>query len=182
MKYQRQGGLTIPELMIGIALFSIVVSMAAPSFQNLMRRQELNSQMGLLNSTLAYARNEAISRQQNVAFCASSNGTSCLAASKDWSAGWLVFIDADNDGIADAGETILRRGGEAGGSASLRVADTNPSPLAIRYNQSGERESGVSTLWLCAGNADAGADVGKSKTITVSNVGSTRVAKGATCP
>lgn len=179
----REAGLTIPELMLGLLLFSILVSMAAPSFQNVMRKQELRSQTSLLSSTLAYARNEAITRKQNVAVCGSLDGASCQNGAVDWSAGWMVFTDLNDNRTFDvASEEILRAGGDIAGQASLRVVNGAGGNVALVYNESGEREDGVSELRLCAGNAVSGADTERSRTITVNNVGSSRVAVGATCP
>ncbi|WP_185231904.1 GspH/FimT family pseudopilin [Teredinibacter franksiae] len=177
--FHSQRGMTLPELMMGIALFAILVSMAVPSFEGMMRRQELNAQLGLLNSTLAFARNQAITRKEDVTFCGTADGATCTTSS-NWSAGWLVFVDENSNGNFDVGELVLRSGGEDGGQAKLNVVSA--VPLSVRYQASGESETGVSTLYLCAGNAETGADTSKSRTLTVSRVGSTRVAKGATCP
>ncbi|WP_082087120.1 GspH/FimT family pseudopilin [Teredinibacter purpureus] len=175
----RQKGLTIPELMIGIALLAILTSFAVPSFTGLMRRQELNAQLSLLTSTLAFVRNEAVTRQENIVFCGSPNGSSCTSGT-DWSDGWLVYVDTDDDNILDPSEIVLRRGGESGGRSTLNVVTATPQ--VIKYNSSGEAGIGVSTVYLCSGSAISGADTDKSRTLSVSNVGSVRVAMGATCP
>ncbi|WP_080639384.1 GspH/FimT family pseudopilin [Teredinibacter turnerae] len=176
-----QRGLTLPELLVAMVIFAIVVGFAVPSFQGTLRKQELNSQLGLITSTLAYARSEAISRRKATAICTTADQTSCLSQA-DWSSGWLVFVDEDADGTLDAGEEILRAGGESGGDSSLTVVADAGAPYAARFNIDGERVAGVNALSLCQGDAASGADTLHSRTITLTNVGSNRVSTGANCP
>jgi len=175
----RQRGLTLIELMVGVAVLSILVSMAVPSFNSLMRKQEFKSQLGLIRSTLAFVRTEAITRKTNIAMCGSSDGVSCVG-SKDWSGGWIVFVDSDDDGEFDTGEDILRTGGDAGGKSKIDVVTA--SAKAIRYQASGESGDGVSALCLSADSALSGSVSDNSRTFHISKVGSFRVARGTICP
>lgn len=165
-----QKGLTLPELMIGIALFAIVVSFAVPSFQSVMERQELNSKLSLLNTTLAYARAEAVTRAKNIIVCPVDTGESCKSGT-DWSDGWLVFIDENDDRLLDAADTLIRKAGGAGGKVKMLADSTSP----LIYNESGESEG--RELKMCI----PGADVSKSRVIAITNVGSSRVSKGSGC-
>ena len=159
--------------MLGIAVFAILVSMAAPQFTNLKHRQEMKSQEGLLRSTLAYARNEAISRRKDVYVCGTANGASCVTG-KDWSAGWLVYIDENSSAALDSKDTVLKKTQHSKSSKARLMA----SSASFYYNDAGEAGESNFHLMLCAGNAAGGSDEDKSRTISVNNVGSTRVAKG----
>lgn len=172
---RRQIGFTLPELMVTLLVLAIVLGMAVPGMQSLLNQQELRSKVGLLASTLAYARNEAVSRVATVAICGTTNGSSCNG-SDDWSAGWLVFIDANGNGQFNTGEELLKKGGEAGADVTLTLAS---SATYISYTELGE-SSDIRNIQMCAPGADA--DPGKARTLTVSIVGSTRVASGPTCP
>jgi type IV fimbrial biogenesis protein FimT len=64
-----------------------------------------------LLADLATARSEASKRRGRMTLCKNDNGaaadTACSTTSS-WSDGWLVFVDTNNNGALDAGETILR--------------------------------------------------------------------------
>lgn len=173
-----QRGLTLPELLIALVVFAILVGLAAPSFQGTLRNQELNSQTGLLTSSLAFARSEAIARRSTTSLCPSIDGSNCSVGTNDWSQGWLVYLDQDENGLPENASDILRAVGSAGGEASL-VADRSG---VISYNLDGERQGGITAMSVCAGNAVSGPDSDHSRTVSISLVGSSRVEKGANCP
>ncbi|TVZ38370.1 type IV fimbrial biogenesis protein FimT [Alteromonadaceae bacterium 2753L.S.0a.02] len=174
-----QSGLTIPELMIGLLLFAIVSSLAVPSFQNVMRKNEMKAQLGLVTSSLAYARSEAVSRQKQISVCASTAGAVCDAGAT-WSSGWLVFVDENEDGSFDTddGDELLKVVGRAGGQSTLEVESGGNT---LRFTPEGENLAGEVKLALCAGDVGVNGDAIRSRTVTVSAVGSTRVARGADC-
>lgn len=169
-------GFTLIELMMTLVIFGVLVGIAIPSFDLIMRRQELVSQLSKVNSTLAYARSEAIARISTVVICPSSDGATCLAGS-DWDNGWLVFVDSNDDGDP-TGETILRVEDGMNGEVTLRAAAAG----AIEFNENGASAS-THTFRLCGSHAQAANDTDQSSTINISNVGSSRVSKGTTeCP
>lgn len=169
-KYQK--GFTIPELMMGIALFAIIVNYAVPSFETLMRRQELSSKLGELNTLMAYARTEAVSRAKNVIVCpADPDSIGCLG-SNDWSSAWRVYVDLNDDGVFDSDDQLIRESGDYG----RRVQLTSNSTAPIIYNDAGESEAGR-TVNFCV----PGADANSSRRLLINNVGSTRVTTGSGC-
>ena len=151
--------------MIGIAVFAILVSLAAPQFSNMMRRQELNSQTGLLKSTLAYARNEAISRRKPVYICGAGSASECTTAEDtDWSAGWLVFVDEGSNP-----DILLKRHKIKTAKISLTA-----NVGELRYNQDGEAGTPVD-LTMCTD------DKKNSRILRINRVGSIRAIKGNDC-
>lgn len=170
-----QSGFTLPELMITVLILAIVLGIAVPGLQSLLSQQELRSKVSLLNSTLAYARNEAVSRVETVTICGTGGGNVCNG-SDDWSNGWMVFLDENDNGLFDTGDELLKRGGEEGNNVALTLAS---SATYVSYSELGE-SSAVRNIHLCAPGADS--DPGKARTLMVSIVGSTRVSTGATCP
>lgn len=64
--YSKQWGLTLIELIFVIALISILITSAAPSFQKTMERQQIISAAEAIQSDLRWARSEAIKRNTNV--------------------------------------------------------------------------------------------------------------------
>jgi len=173
---KKQYGLTIPELMIAIAIFAILVSVAVPQFNNLMRRQELNSKVSLLKSTLAYARNEAISRRKDVVICGTTDGETC-ADSADWSSGWLVFVDEDTDNVFDTDDLLVRSSAWKSNKSKLLISST-ADPKVVHYNERGESDGGVQAMMVCRADTDDDDGDEYMRTFSISNVGSVRVVKG----
>jgi type IV fimbrial biogenesis protein FimT len=103
---RRCAGLTLPELLIGLAIAVILLLIAVPSFNNVIRNNRLNSQMGSFVAMLNLTRSEAVTRGKWVRMCASSDGAACTGS--PWQAGWIVFVDKNNDGTLDAGEELIR--------------------------------------------------------------------------
>jgi type IV fimbrial biogenesis protein FimT len=104
---RRQAGYTLAELLVTISVVGILASVAVPGMQNVV----LNNRRVSVSNDMAYsiqlARSEAITRNQRVIVCASTDGSSCASAS-DWSAGWIAFNDADGDKEpGGTGESIL---------------------------------------------------------------------------
>ncbi|HET6724947.1 MAG TPA: GspH/FimT family pseudopilin [Gammaproteobacteria bacterium] len=103
MKNTGQKGFTLIELMVTIAIAAILVTAGVPAFiqfvQNNRRAAELNGLVRALNM----ARSTAVRQRTTVRVCASSNQTDCIT---DWSKGWIVFADKDDDKTADTGELI----------------------------------------------------------------------------
>ncbi len=83
-------GFTLLEVMIVIALMSIVFSLAVPSLMDARSNQQVDSVQRSLLSAMNSARSMAISQGQSISLCASSDGQHCDGV---WS-GWLVFQGA----------------------------------------------------------------------------------------
>lgn len=93
------------ELLITIAILGILVSVALPSFTEMLGRSNVNSATRTLGSAISLARSEAIKRGQDVGICGSLNGAIC--ANNAWNTGWVVVVDINNDGdYVDTGELI----------------------------------------------------------------------------
>lgn len=108
MSHSRQHGLTLIELMITLSIVAILVALAGPPYRQFIQNQRLSAAASDLQAALSYARAEAIKRSARVVVCASSAANAAApnctmsAAGPDtdgraWSAGWIVFVDYDND-------------------------------------------------------------------------------------
>jgi type IV fimbrial biogenesis protein FimT len=98
-RFVRAPGFTLIELMIVMAVLVILIMLAAPSMGNLVRDQRVKTAAGDVYAALIFARSEALKRNQFVAACSkNADGTGC-EGSTDWARGWIVFLDADGNGI-----------------------------------------------------------------------------------
>ena len=72
----KNKGLTMLELMITLAVATILIASAAPSFRESIQNTRLVTQVNELQTALSLARSEAVKRNENVTVCASSDGSS----------------------------------------------------------------------------------------------------------
>ena len=85
-------GFTIVELLIGLVLLSILITIAAPAFNEVLAVQRLRAATNELRLSISLARSEAVKR--NVA-----TGLTLQRRGSDWSEGWCV-IDPDSSSTA----------------------------------------------------------------------------------
>lgn len=100
--YGLRGGFTLIELMVAIAVLSILAIVAYPNLQALIHGQRLTTATNEIITGVQMARGEAIRRNARVGLCSSANGTSCAggAANTAWS-GWVVMADSNGDSTLD---------------------------------------------------------------------------------
>ena len=90
-------GFTAVELMVTVAILAILAALAAPSFNPLIERWRVRQTVEGLQSSLYYARSEAIKRGGNVVVQKIPNNTDgCTTApgTNDWGCGWQVLACA----------------------------------------------------------------------------------------
>lgn len=88
-------GFTLIELMVTLAVAVVLMVVATPSFVSFQRSSELASQTNSLLAGINAARTEAMKRNMN-AFVVPGG------SSNNWNDGWIVFADANNNGVYDA--------------------------------------------------------------------------------
>ena len=104
-------GFTAIELMVVVAILAILAALAAPSFTPLIENWRVRQATGDLQSTLYYARSEAIKRGGGVVLRRNPQNTDgCQEAdtTQKWGCGWFVFLDSNSDGSRQASEELLQ--------------------------------------------------------------------------
>lgn len=101
-------GFTLIELMVVVALVAVLQTLAAPALSGMVNSMRLTTAVNSLFSSLLLARSEAIKRNSRVVVCKSVTGVACNTTG-GWEQGWIVFHDANNNAVVDAGEAILSR-------------------------------------------------------------------------
>lgn len=120
-----QNGITLVELMITLAVLAVVITLAVPSFNALIRNNRIYTQINDLHLSLMRARAEAMSQVKRITVCTSSDAATCNATGK-WEDGWIVFVEhnATQNAAVDSGEEILQVQQKLSGGNTLR-GDTN---------------------------------------------------------
>jgi len=115
-------GFTLIELLVTITVASILMGIAIPSFNSIIQSNRLTTRANELVSALNFARSEAIKRNLRISLCKSSAGIVCTT-SNDWSQGWIIFTDDNNNSIYDSTDTLLKVQSNLANTITM-VADT----------------------------------------------------------
>jgi type IV fimbrial biogenesis protein FimT len=143
-------GFTIVELMVTIALMAILAGVLAPNLRDFILNMRLTGDANDLMTDLMLARSEAVKRVTSITVCGKKNsGDTACGADPSWTAGWLIVIDANQDGKQDAGTTPIKLGGPVSGSNTLTNTANGPNKGTITYSATGIATTGIATLALC---------------------------------
>ena len=172
-----QRGFTLVELLVSLAIGSILMSLTVPAMTGMLNTQKAISASNALFAGLNLARSEAIKRNARAVLCKTANGLTCTL-SGGWEQGWILFHDLNNNAALDAGEEVLRQQGPA--SAGIRLAGNLPIANYVSYTPigtakliSGAFQAGTFTLCMeSSGSADV-------RQIVLSGTGRARAQKGA---
>jgi type IV fimbrial biogenesis protein FimT len=93
----RTRAFTLYELLITLALLTILVALGLPTISNLAAKSRQSAEINTLFHAFHQARKESIMRRRVVSLCPSLDGRTC-AKTTDWSEGWLLFFDPAGTG------------------------------------------------------------------------------------
>lgn len=149
-------GFTLVELLITVAVFSVLLLVVTASYEPLISNNRLASSVNTFMGSLARGRTEAGKLSTAVTICSSSNGTSCNAGA-NWENGWIIFNDADADAVVDAGDgdRIVKVFAALGNQDTLRRSGFAFAAGRIQFNSRGELRGGNArpgSFVLCDGN------------------------------
>lgn len=100
-------GFTLLDLLIAMTIVCILFGIAIPAYQNTVARIQAGSARSDLTTTLFDALRHATVLGQEIVVCPAS-ADQCIGG-RDWSEGWIAFIDRDGDRLRGPGEQLIRR-------------------------------------------------------------------------
>ena len=166
----KESGITLLELLIAVAVASLLLSAGVPGFRNVILDNRLVSQTNEFVTAVSLARSSAVRFQRNATVCASTNFNATVptcAAGTDWSTGWIVWVDKDRDGATDANEVIA-----VNGPLSDSTTFSSTAVSSFTYDALGFGVTAGDALTLCDGRSNE-----TGRVINVNNVGRTSVAR-----
>jgi type IV fimbrial biogenesis protein FimT len=174
--YKKQEGFSLIELMVIVSVLALALGLGIPAFNDMLGNSRMSTTVNDLVSSLHAARGEAITRRATVVLCPTNAAETDCRADGDLEAGWLVFVDSNDDGSPDAGEAILQRHGPIDAAADLDL-DVFPADSAgrIAFSSGGTLRIAESTtdIQICdaRGDRDTGQGVAAGRWIRIQPTG-----------
>lgn len=128
-RYENSRGFTLYELMVTLAVASVIISFGVPGYQSYIQNSRAVTHTNDLVTALNLVRSEATRRGAPIDLCASTNASTC-SGSNDWSTGWIARTPA--------GE-VLRVWPARSGGAGVLTANVP----ALRFQARGSLAAGV---------------------------------------
>ena len=122
MNNTNQGGFTLYELMVTVAIVGIVLAFGVPNMRQFNQNAKMTSTANDLHAAIHLARSEATRAKTNITVCPSDDGATC-GADATWDQGYIVFVDLDGDIAVDGDDTIVRTQPAIANGVTLVVAN-----------------------------------------------------------
>jgi type IV fimbrial biogenesis protein FimT len=126
---------TLVELLVALAIAGFLALLAVPAFQDWLAAYQLANHAKHLAETMTRARTEAIRRGHRVSLCKSPGHMQCVDQG-GWDRGFVVFVDANHDGVIDAGDSVLEIAGAA--PRGITVSANRPVDDYVSYTSLGQ--------------------------------------------
>ena len=142
-----QTGFTLIELMVVLAMVAIIAAIAVPSWSQLRTRNVLRTAINDFNSSLQFARSEAVRLNSPVTLCPSDDGVNCTDT--EFQLGWIVRTGPAANA---AGQVILQ---DTLPRITVQMDTTTAATRRITFLPNGLPSSGFAgaTLEVCPEDA-----------------------------
>jgi len=133
-------GFTLLELLITLTIIAIMLSFGLPSLSRQAQANQVKTATNGLLEAMDIARSKAVSTNKRVT----------MKKLDDWNNGWEIFIDRNNDGQLNDGETVILHHEKLAG---VRISVNGPLRNNVSYVGTGESR-------VAAGNDGGGFQAG----------------------
>lgn len=165
-------GFTIIELMVTLAVASVLILVGVPSFNSFVQNNRITSTTNFVVSQLNYARSEAV--RLNLAVNIARTGSTA----QDLTDGWQIYSDAGsatgNSAYNATDGDVLLRQFEGYGDADLTVSVSSGGNQWIAFNPTGLLSEGGSSVQIAVCDSRG---VSFGRLITISTTGRTQVTR-----
>jgi type IV fimbrial biogenesis protein FimT len=93
----RERGLTLWELLCTLAVAGVLAALGGPSFRAVVLDGRRTADINAFVLAVQLARSEAAKRGKPVVLCPSLDGQHCAGDKGSYGAGWLVFVNVDDE-------------------------------------------------------------------------------------
>ncbi len=178
---QKSLGFTLVELMVTIAIVGVLISIAVPSFREIMAQNVVNSATSTLASDINFARSEALKRGVTVMLCPSTDPYTSCSDTGEWQGGWIIFLDRNSNqirsNVAADGEDLIRV--QQNLPANLQINTTNLVDVkTISFDRTGATAN--IGLDITATNLNTDGQIATSRAICISITGRSRTTAAGT--
>lgn len=161
---RQQLGVTLPELLVGLAVVSSLTAGAVSQFHALVQDNRMVAELNLFVTALQLARSEAVKHGRRVVLCPSMDRVKCSNSSA-WSYGWMLFASDNRE--REAGEALLQSGNPLSAGVILHASNYRKR---IMYQPDGSSGGSNSSFTFCDARKAA-----RPRVICLSNSGRPRL-------
>ena len=167
-RHFRLGGLTLVELIITLAIASILLTLAIPNFRSLIRETAITTAVNRMVAHLHLARSESIKRQERSILCPSRDGKQCIN-DYQWHHGFILFTDLNRNRAIDDDDPVLRV--YQADNSGIRII-TSTGRKRLTYRSDGTSPGSNATISFCDIE-----NIARPRAIIISNTGRPRLSK-----
>lgn len=175
--HTQQGGLTLIETLVALAVLSIVLGIAAPSMHGIHERWQVSQTAHAMASTLMLARSEALRQGGNIGLhrltdCPEQFGT------QDWSCGWLIYANLDTTATWNSKNDQLLHEVKLTGKVNIMLQGKGATNLQFdRYGM----VSGLNAIGFVFSPAISGVSSSATRALCMTSGGRIRIVNDVEC-
>ncbi|UCC56403.1 MAG: GspH/FimT family pseudopilin [Gammaproteobacteria bacterium] len=162
--HSEQCGLTLPELLVGLAVVGTLTMGAGHQLTRVIQENRMAAEVNAFVTALHLARNEAVKHAVPVVLCPARDGRNC-GSSRDWESGWILFQSDDRE--RDANEPLLQSSSPMQSGITMRSGNHRKR---VVYRQDGSSGGTNSSFTFCDRRGLA-----RPRVICLSNTGRPRL-------